>query len=51
MRTISCDEAIAEIAECLADCKDGGWIAEVYTHVTAHPAEYIEDSLIEVDDG
>jgi len=53
MRTISCDEAISEISEVLACCCDGEWIAEIYTKVVAHPAEYIEylgASFVEVDD-
>lgn len=50
MKTVSCDEAISEIAECLAACCDGEWIAAVYTYVIAHPAYYVGDSFIEVDD-
>lgn len=50
MRTISSDEAIEEISEVLAGSSSGEWIAEIYTHVVAHPANYIGDSFIEVDD-
>ena len=48
-RVISCDEAINEIADCLAEA-DGEMIASVYNHVMASKATYLEDSLIEVDD-
>ena len=50
MRLISCDDAISEIAEVLASSASGEWIAEIYTHVVAHPADYIGDRLMEVDD-
>ena len=48
-KTISCDEAIAEIKECLTQAS-GDWIAEIYSKVMGSRAEYIEDSMIEVEE-
>lgn len=42
---ISCDEAINEIAEILAEA-DGEWIAEIYEKISSKPARYDGDSLI-----
>ena len=48
-RLVSCDEAINEIADCLAEA-DGEMIASIYNHVMASKAIYLEDSLMEIDD-
>ena len=49
MKIISCDEAIAEIAEVLAEYSGEG-IAELYTQVCNGKATYTSDSMIEVNE-